>query len=110
MEITSIELNETGDEIIVNGDRIYKYKENRLEQMCGRHEIAEYLGYSCNGKVNMSNLYSNTKKAILQFPNFEMEKARNGEKPWTRRQMEAWLSIPLKKREQMYKESLDELN
>lgn len=105
MEINSINVSDDGTEVVINGDRVYKYKENRLEQMCGRREIAEYLDYHCNGKINVTNLYRNNKNAVLQFPNFEIEKAEGGEKPWTRREMEAWLSIPLNKRRQMYKEA-----
>ena len=106
MEVRSIEFND--NEVVVNKDMVFIYKENRLEQMCGRREIAEYLNYSCNGHTNTSNLYRNNPNAPLYFPNFEIEKADGGVKPWTRREMEAWLNIPISKRRQMYKESKDE--
>lgn len=95
-------------EVVVDG-RVYVFKLDHENEFCGRREIAEMLGYrKADGSPNCSNLYRNTPNAVLQFPNFEIEKAERGEKPWRRREVRAWLSIPLWERKRMYKETKDE--
>ncbi len=80
-------------------------------QKCGRTEIAEMCGFfHSDGTPNVNNLYPTNSKARYCFPNFEIEKANKGAKPWTRKEVREWLSIPLKDRERMYKETLDEFN
>lgn len=103
-----IEIDE--NKITFNG-AVYKLVSTYEEEMCGRKEIAEMLGfYHADGTPNLNNLYSTNPNAKYYFPNFEIEKANKKQKPWTRKQVKAWLAIPLNERRKMYKESLDEIN
>lgn len=103
-----IEISEKS--VTVDGVR-YDRVADQDKEMCGRFEIAEMLGYRHkDGKPNLNNLWKNNKRAVYQFPNFEIEKAEGGAKPWTRAEVRAWLSIPMWKRREMYKETQDEIN
>lgn len=100
----NIEINE--NTVKIDG-RTYQLISSDYD-MCGRKEIAEMCGFRhSTGEVNTSNLYANNKNAPLFFPNFEIEKAKGKEKPWRRKEVEAWLSIPLWKRKKMWEESHD---
>lgn len=104
----TIEINDKN--VVIDG-KTYVYKPDAEKEPCGRFEIAEMLGYRfSDGSVNMNNLYKSNPSAVYAFPNFEIEKAANGAKPWTRSEVKAWLSIPLWERKKMYKETLNELD
>lgn len=97
----------TDKRIVVDG-KVYELAVNGDKEPCGREEIAEMLGYRLSdGSVNVNNLYRNNPSAVYAFPNFEIEKAAKGAKPWTRAEVRAWLSIPLWERKKMYKEAQD---
>lgn len=100
-----------GDEIIYNG-KLYKYVRETDEEFVGRTEIAKMAGFwtKRNGKKvpNTSNLYDTSYWAPIYFPNFEIEKAAKGAKPWKRREVRAWLNIDPSERKAMYIKYLKE--
>ena len=96
--------------IIINADyvEIDGVKYQRVadsNEMWGMKEIAEYLGYfHSNGKPNTNNLYRNVMEENIKFPYFQKQKAMNGRKPWKKKEVIDWLSIPIAKRREMYRE------
>lgn len=97
----NIEIN--GDEVIIDG-AVYRL-DRSSQEFWGRKEIAQYLNYTrSDGHVNLSNMYSDCPRNRILFPQFAMELANRGAKPWTKRQCIDWLSIPKKERLRMYKE------
>lgn len=99
------------NEIIWNG-RVYRYAKDEGEEYVGRTEIAKMEGLwtKRNGKPipNVSNMYETSRWGAIHFPNFEIEKAAHGAKPWKRREVRAWLNIPPEKRKEMYVEYMKE--
>ena len=102
-----------GDVIELNGIP-YKRMRESDEEYVGRSEIARMAGFKrMKGDKevpNTSNLYPHKKWAPIYFPNFEIEKAGKGKKPWKRKEVRAWLDIPVKKRREMYEEYIKEKN
>ncbi len=99
---------EITEKVVHVDGKTYVLKPDYDKEPCGRTEIAEMLGYRfSDGTINENNLYKSNPSAVYAFPNFEMEKAARGAKPWTRSEVKAWLSIPLWERKKMYRESLD---
>ena len=96
--------------IVINADyvEIDGVKYQRVadsNEMWGMKEIAEYLGYfHSNGKPNTNNLYRNVMEENIKFPYFQKQKAMKGRKPWKKKEVIDWLSIPIAKRREMYKE------
>lgn len=105
----TLELSE--EQIIWNG-RLYRYVRESDEEYIGRTEIAKMAGFWTmrNGKKvpNTSNLYDTSYWAPIYFPNFEIEKAAKGAKPWKRKEVRAWLSIEPWKRKEMYIKYMEE--
>lgn len=91
------------DCILVDGVRYIKATET--SEMWGMKEIASYLGHlHSDGTPNVNNLYHNCINENIKFPNFDKKLAYGGRKPWTKKEVIDWLSIPILERKSMYKE------
>ena len=87
------------DSITVDGIRYIRDEER--SEMWGMKEIASYLGHlHSDGTPNVNNLYHEN----IKFPNFDKRLAYGGRKPWTKKEVIDWLSIPILERKSMYKE------
>ena len=74
-------------------------------EMWGMKEIASYLGHlHSDGTPNVNNLYHDCINENIKFPNFDKKLAYGGRKPWTKKEVIDWLSIPILERKSMYKE------
>ena len=91
------------DSIEVDGVRYIKA--NEVQEMWGMKEIASYLGHvHADGTPNVNNLYHDTLNENIKFPNFDKKLAYGGRKPWTKKEVISWLSIPILERKAMYNE------
>ena len=91
----------------VDIDGVLYRKVSADEDMWGLKDIAIYFGhFHKDGTPNVNNLYHNTENEMIKFPNFDRKAALGGKKPWTKKQVLDWLSIPKMERKAMYREHL----